>query len=100
ATYLFSGEIKDEIPAYCGSSLIRLCKLIGHLGPRTLFRTYIHTFHIIQFHAMERLSEVIGQRELNGRTISALVPKMKTRQSHLKLPGRTINNICNFLECT
>jgi len=93
AAYLFSGEESDHIPDYCGSSLIRLSKLIGHLGARTMFNCYIHTFHLLQSHAMKRISIVYGERTLNGKTISALVPKMHSKTSQAKLLSKTINGI-------
>ena len=92
AAYLFSGKSVDEIPNYCGSSLIRLSKLMGHLGQQTTFRTYIHTFHVIQAHAMKRISSVFGDEELNGKTIGALLPKRKSGTTRAgKYKDKTIN---------
>ncbi|RMH48174.1 MAG: hypothetical protein D6694_00805, partial [Gammaproteobacteria bacterium] len=91
--YLMSGETKARIPDHCGTGLVRLTKLMGHLGPRVTFSTYIHTFHVVQAHAMRRLSSIHGARELPGKSIAILVPKMKTRHSQAKLKDKSINGI-------
>jgi len=95
-TYLMSGKIADQLPEYWGDGLVRFTKLIGHLGPRTMFCTYIHTFHIVQNHAMKRMSGIYGERTLNGKTIAALVPKMKSRASQAKLADKSINSILEY----
>jgi len=87
----------DRIPDYNASDLVKFSKVMGHCGHETLFSTYIHTFDAIQNHAMYRVSRIKGEIELNGKSISALVPKLKDRHNHTKLPGRTINDICQYL---
>ncbi|ATX79670.1 Phage integrase family protein [Mariprofundus aestuarium] len=91
AAYLFSGELEELIPNYCGSSLIRLSKLMGHLGQQTTFRTYIHTFHVIQSHAMKRVSSVFGEEELTGATINALLPGKKSATTRASMKDKSIN---------
>jgi len=93
----FASDRSGEIPDHHASDLVSISKLIGHSGQETLFSTYVHSFHIVHRHAMERLSQNIGSNKLSGKTISALVPKMKDRHNHSKLPGRTINIICEYL---
>ena len=97
-TQLFASEAPGAIPAHHTSDLVVISKLLGHSGQETLFSTYIHTFHLIHEHAMQRMSACFGNRRLKGKTISAIVPGMKSRHSHQKLPGRTINEICEFLD--
>ncbi|RME61395.1 hypothetical protein D6779_00125, partial [Candidatus Parcubacteria bacterium] len=70
---------------------------MGHSGQETLFSTYVHAFHLIHEHAMRRMSAKFGTRRLNGKAISFIVPKMRSRHSHRKLPGRSINEICGYL---
>jgi len=94
----FASEDDESIPDHNASDLVKVSKLIGHSGQETLFSTYIHSFHVIHQHAMARVSEAFGSRQLNGATISAFVPKMKSRHSHQKLSGRTINDICDYLK--
>jgi len=91
--YLMSGQTNGELPDHWTTGLVRFAKLIGHLGPRTLFSTYIHSYHIVQQHAMERMSAIYGARKLNGKTIAAIVPKMKSSASQTKLPDKSINGI-------
>jgi len=94
----FTSETVDLIPDHNASDLVKVSKVVGHRGQETLFSTYIHTFDAIHSHAMIRTSEIKGRSKLNGKTISALVPKMKDRHNHSKLPGRSINDICDYLE--
>jgi len=95
--YLMTGTLENRMSDDTGTGLVRLSKLIGHLGPRTMFSTYVHTFHLIQAHAMNRMSEIYGQRTLNGKTIAAIVPKMKTRHSQARIKDKSINGVLAHL---
>lgn len=92
----FSDEL-EKIPDHNASDLVKFSKVIGHSGQTTMFSTYIHSFDVIQCHAMSRMSAIQGSKKLNGETIAALVYKMKDRHNHTKLPRRTINDICEYL---
>jgi len=96
-TQLFASGQVGIIPNHHASDLVVLSKLIGHSGQETLFSTYIHSFHIIHEHAMNRVSKVFGIHKPNGETISAIVPKMKSRHSHKRIVDRTINGVCSYL---
>jgi integrase len=96
----FTSEREGEIPDDHASDLVAISKLIGHSGQETLFSTYIHSFHVIHKHAMKRASETLSAKKLSGNTISAIVPKMKSRHSHQRLPSRAINDICDYLNHT
>jgi hypothetical protein len=91
-----SGDLFGELAEHEGSSLIRFAKLIGHLGPRTLFSTYIHTFDIIQAHTMKRLAAIHGSRKLNGKTIAAIVSGMRSRATQARLPDKTIQEVLSY----
>ncbi len=100
AAYLFSGDPGVTMhPLPCHSGLIRLSKIMGHLGQRTTFSTYIHTFHVIHAHAMKyRVSPVLGARKLDGKLISALFPKMKSRTTQAKIKDKSINGLLALAE--
>jgi len=84
---------RDIIPEYNESDLVKISMACGHLGQETYFSTYLHTFDSIQLHASIRASNLYGERELNGKTIAAIVPKMKTRHSQARIKDKSINGI-------
>jgi len=52
----------DKLPEiYEPHHLTMISKLMGHLGQKTLFRYYVHTFHIIHRHATNRVQEKLQE---------------------------------------
>jgi len=84
---------QSHIPKHNASDLVKFAKVLGHSGTETMFSTYIHSFDAVHQHAMQRISDVSGARILNGKTIAAIVPKMKSRTSQAKSNDKTINGL-------
>jgi len=73
--------------------LVSMIKLTGHASPETLFQYYIHSFSVVQAHAVSRMKTIGFDQPLPDVTISKLVPRMKSSASRAKLNTRTLEGI-------
>lgn len=94
---LFTLVEQDTIPISSTSDMVTLTKLMGHLGQRTLLEVYVHTFHFLHRHAMQRMSAKTGGRRLSSRQIALLLPNMKSRTSQARIKDKTINGVVAYL---
>lgn len=78
------------------SSITHMIKLFGHANTTTFFKVYVHGFDVVASHAMKRVFENEDSFILNGKTISALVPNMKSRRSQSKIDDRSIRNLVSM----
>ena len=92
---LFTLAKEYEIPDYLPSDIVIMTILVGHASPRTYFTSYVHTFHAIQRHAIQRVNRRVANRVLSGKLLERVLPKMNSRTTRSKLsPGkRTISGV-------
>ncbi len=90
-TYFNCMPLEDgEIRPY---DFISMIKLTGHASPETLFQYYVHSFSVVQFHAVAQMDKSVLQDRLSDSVIARLVPKLKSSASRMKLASRTIGGI-------
>lgn len=77
--------------------LVSLIKITGHASPETLFQYYIHSFSLVQAHAMSKIDSPMKNKRLDDRVIARLVPRMKSSASRARLKSRTIDGISSVV---
>ena len=93
---LFSSETGELSDPARPNDLVVLSKLQGHLGQKTLFDCYVHTFHIAHKHAMERVSKHLNCN-IPGEVIANLARNMKHGSTQAKIKEKTVKGILEFL---
>ena len=73
--------------------LVSMIKLTGHASPSTLFQYYVHSFSVVQEHAVSIMSSPIGDLRLAGNVIAKLVPRLSSSASRAKLSSPTVHGI-------
>ena len=79
------------------SSITHLIKLFGHANTNTFFKVYVHSFDVVASHAMERVFEEEDSLQLNGNTISKLVPNCASRTTQAKLRNRSVKYLVELM---
>ena len=84
------GEIRPH-------DLISMIKLTGHANPETLFQYYVHTFGVIQSHAMRSCHSLIENIEVRASDIALLLPRMKSSKSRTNIANKTLGGLADYL---
>jgi integrase len=64
--------------------MVSIVKLTGHASPETLLQYYVHSFWVLQAHAMGQSRSILESVDVSGGEIAQLLPRM--RSSRGKLP--------------
>ena len=96
---IFFGEPAHRPLRACHTSAItHLIKLFGHATPSTFFQVYVHSFDAVASHALQRIHREEDAMKLDGKTIAALIPNMKSRTSQAKIKDRSVSALfINYL---
>lgn len=73
--------------------LISMIKLTGHSTPEVLFQYYIHSYSVIQEHAVHQIRSPVAQVHLSGKLKAALIPGMRSSASRAKHGARTLQEL-------
>jgi integrase len=77
--------------------LISMIKLTGHASPETLFQYYVHTFGVIQSHAMRSCHSLIENIEVQASDIALLLPRMRSSKSRANIANKTLGGLADYL---
>lgn len=84
------GEIRPH-------DLISMIKLTGHASPATLFQYYVHTFGVVQSHAMRSRHSLIENTEVQASDIALLLPRMRSSKSRANIANSTLGGLADYL---
>lgn len=78
-TFFACMPIEDgEIRPY---DLVSMTKLTGHASPETLFQFYVHSFSLVQSHAVRQIKSPVSGIVMTDALLRALVPGMRSSSS-------------------
>ena len=80
----------EPLSLFNTSSITHLIKLFGHANTNTFFSVYVHSFDLVASHALKRVFKQEDSLELNGKTIGALIPNMRSRTSRARIKDTCI----------
>jgi hypothetical protein len=64
--------------------LISMTKLTGHASPETLFQYYVHTYSIVQAHAVKQVRSAVDEIALTSECLSGLLPRARSSSTIAK----------------
>lgn len=73
--------------------LISMTKLTGHSVPEVLFQYYIHSYSVIQAHAVRQIRSPVAEIHLSGKLQAHLIPRMRSSASRAKYAARTLQDL-------
>ena len=86
--YENGGEDRNARPY----DLISMTKLTGHSAPVVLFQYYIHSYSVIQAHAVRQIRSPVAEIHLSGSLQARLMPRMRSSASRAKYAARTLQD--------
>jgi len=73
--------------------LTSMIKLTGHSTPEVLFQYYIHSYSVIQAHAIRQIRSPVAEICLSGKLQARLIPCRQSSASRAKYPARTLQDL-------
>jgi integrase len=74
-------EEDGEIRPY---DLVSMTKLTGHASPETLFQFYVHSFSVVQAHAVRNIKSPVSGAVMSDALRRALVPRRRSSSSRAR----------------
>jgi hypothetical protein len=85
-SYFACMPIEDgEIRPY---DLVSMTKLTGHASPETFFQYYVHSFSLVQSHAVRQIKSPVSGMAMSDALLKALVPGMRSSSSRALVKQR------------